>query len=77
MTDVFDALTMWALLQVPVVWFCTRLAAVRELDHKDSRELQEYVARMALDRAGRSRLPSGVCSSVTVSPCMPLEETPA
>jgi hypothetical protein len=40
---------IWALLQLLVVWFCTRLAARRQLDLKHYLELQAYLLRSGLD----------------------------
>jgi hypothetical protein len=38
----------WVLLQVLFVWFCARLAAVRELDVKDYLELQNHLRRIGV-----------------------------
>jgi hypothetical protein len=43
------AIVVWVLLQLLFVWFCARLAAVRELDMKDYLELQAYLVRNELD----------------------------
>jgi len=43
------AIVTWVLLQLLVVWFCARLAAVRELYVKDYLLLQEYLVRSGLD----------------------------
>jgi hypothetical protein len=39
MHAILYAIVMWVLLQVLLVWFCARLAAVRELDVKDYLQL--------------------------------------
>jgi hypothetical protein len=47
------ATAMWVLLQLLFVWFCARLAAVRELDVKDYLELQTHLLRNVLDVSAR------------------------
>jgi uncharacterized membrane protein YccC len=49
MNAILYAIAMWALLQLLFVWFCARLAAVRELDVKDYLELRAYLVRRGVD----------------------------
>ena len=49
MNAILYAIATWVLLQLLFVWLCARLAAVRELDVKDYRELQTYLVRSGLD----------------------------
>jgi hypothetical protein len=88
MDVLLDALAMWGLLILLLIWFGNRLVAVRELELRDYLELQEYAARQARDTSAEDVQPwrtriaqnygrpsAGVCSSVAVTPCGPLEET--
>ncbi len=85
MDVLLDALAMWALAQLLFIWFCFRLGAVRELEPRDYLEMQDYAAARRAQHAYAHATqlhrnlvapPAGVCSSVAVSPCGPLEETP-
>jgi hypothetical protein len=49
MTAILYAIATWVLLQLLFVWFCARLAAVRELDVKDYLELQACLLRSGLE----------------------------
>jgi uncharacterized membrane protein YccC len=51
MATILYAIATWVLLQLLFVWFCARLAAVREFDVKDYLELQAYLVRTGLDRS--------------------------
>jgi hypothetical protein len=91
MNAILYAIVMWVLLQLLFVWFCVRLAAVRELDVKDYLELQAYLIRNGLDVSAhepqqqsvpRCAYPSSPttsrdCSSVTVPPAGHARRTPA
>ncbi|HEV2944042.1 MAG TPA: hypothetical protein VGX26_02875 [Solirubrobacteraceae bacterium] len=60
MNAIVYAIAMWVLLQLLFVWFCARVAAVRELDVKDYLELQNYLRRIGIqvDADEPSALPS-------------------
>jgi hypothetical protein len=48
MNAILYAIATWVLLQLLFVWFCARLAAVRELDVKDYLELQSRLRHIGV-----------------------------
>jgi hypothetical protein len=80
MNPILEALAVWTLVQVLIVWLWARLAPIRGSDAKDYLELREYLMRSGLqstanrhiepprDAATREVPSSRSCSSVTVAP---------
>jgi hypothetical protein len=56
MHAILYTIVMWVLLQLLVVWFCTRLVGVRELSLKDYLELQEHLVRRGVDMSDEAQL---------------------
>lgn len=65
MNTILDAVVMWVLGQVLLVWFCSRVVRVRELELKDYLELQDRLGRRGLDVDAFGSLPVASTAEIT------------
>ena len=56
MDTILYTIAMWVLVQLLVVWFCARVAAVRRLDMQAYLELRAYAGRVERDSPTGDRL---------------------
>jgi hypothetical protein len=68
MNAIFGALAGWVLVQVFLVWFCTRLVGLREFQRKHWLEVDEHLACHALDAGDDETWPHATPVAVHAGP---------